>query len=185
MREAGPRIIRWPRARSSKRSPRTAKCGGGYRRCRVVLENRVPAEAASGFPRSRPSRSGRRSSRPTVTMAIASARNWNRIAPRVAPSDFRTPISRVRCVTDTSMMLARPMPPIASVSEPISPSSTCSAVDMVSMIFMNSLKTISLQRALVVGRKIMHAREDGAHVFDRLLCGTSGWRASRRGWSDT
>jgi tRNA (mo5U34)-methyltransferase len=59
---------------------------------------------------------------PIVTIAIASARNCQRIAPRVAPSDFRMPISFVRCVTDTSMMLARPTPPIASVRAPISPS---------------------------------------------------------------
>jgi hypothetical protein len=34
----------------------------------------------------------------------------------VAPIDFRMPISRVRCVTETSMMLASPTPPMARVS---------------------------------------------------------------------
>ena len=31
---------------------------------------------------------------------------------RRAPSAFSTPISRVRCVTETSMMFIRPMPPM-------------------------------------------------------------------------
>jgi hypothetical protein len=54
---------------------------------------------------------------------------------------FRMPISRVRCVTDTSMMLARPTPPMASVSDPMNPSSRRSAIPMVSTRRSNSLKT--------------------------------------------
>jgi hypothetical protein len=45
---------------------------------------------------------------------MASSRNWNRIERLVATTDFSMPISRVRCVTETSMMLARPTPPKAA-----------------------------------------------------------------------
>src|ERR1017187_1502277 len=56
---------------------------------------------------------------------MASSRNWNRIERLVAPMDFSMPISRVRCVTDTNMMLARPMPPMANVSVPTKPRRIC------------------------------------------------------------
>ena len=35
---------------------------------------------------------------------------------RVAPSALRTPISRVRSVTDTSMMFMMPMPPTSRLT---------------------------------------------------------------------
>ena len=41
----------------------------------------------------------------------ASMTNWLRMSFRLAPKDLRTPISRVRSVTDTSMMFIMPMPP--------------------------------------------------------------------------
>ena len=41
----------------------------------------------------------------------ASTRNWNMISPRVAPSAFRTPISRVRSVTEIIMIATTPTPP--------------------------------------------------------------------------
>ncbi|MND03161.1 hypothetical protein D3C83_228500 [compost metagenome] len=44
-------------------------------------------------------------------MNTASARNCRRITRFVAPSAFRMPISRVRSVTETSMMFMMPMPP--------------------------------------------------------------------------
>ena len=46
-----------------------------------------------------------------ATAAVASARNWPRIAPLGAPMALRMPISLVRSVTVTSMMLVMPMPP--------------------------------------------------------------------------
>src|SRR5271169_2201412 len=45
-----------------------------------------------------------------------------------APNAFSTPISLVRCCTETSMMFISPMPPIPRVSAPIKASSTLSAV---------------------------------------------------------
>ena len=41
----------------------------------------------------------------------ASMTNWLRMSRRLAPRDLRTPISRVRSVTETSMMFMMPMPP--------------------------------------------------------------------------
>ena len=59
---------------------------------------------------------------PTTVMVSASARNWKRMSRRRPPSAFSTPISRVRWVTDTSMMFIRPTPPMPSVSVPMKPS---------------------------------------------------------------
>ncbi len=41
--------------------------------------------------------------------------------PRFAPIDLRMPISRVRSVTDTSMMFMMPMPATTSATPPMAP----------------------------------------------------------------
>ena len=46
-----------------------------------------------------------------VLINSASVRNWPRISLGVAPTDWRSPISRVRSVTLTSMMFMMPIPP--------------------------------------------------------------------------
>ena len=51
---------------------------------------------------------------PTDAMAADSARNWRSTSRRRAPSDLRNPISRVRSVTDMSMMFMITTPPITS-----------------------------------------------------------------------
>ena len=48
---------------------------------------------------------------PMPVSVTASTRNCQRIVPRVAPSAFRTPISRVRSVTEIIMMAMTPTPP--------------------------------------------------------------------------
>ena len=55
---------------------------------------------------------------------VASARNWPRIAERGAPIALRMPISRIRSVTVTSMMLVTPIPPTSSEIAATAPSST-------------------------------------------------------------
>ncbi len=45
---------------------------------------------------------------------MLSIRNWVRIVLACAPTALRKPISRVRSVTDTSMMFITPMPPTSS-----------------------------------------------------------------------
>ena len=49
----------------------------------------------------------------------ASIRNWNRISARRAPSALRTPISRVRSVTEMDMMAITPIPPTISAIDEI------------------------------------------------------------------
>src|SRR5260221_7032871 len=48
---------------------------------------------------------------PNNPTAAASMRNWERISKRRAPTALRRPISRVRSVTETSMIFMIPMPP--------------------------------------------------------------------------
>ena len=51
---------------------------------------------------------------PTSVSVAASTRNWNMISRRVAPRALRTPISRVRSVTEIIMMATTPTPPTMS-----------------------------------------------------------------------
>ena len=48
---------------------------------------------------------------PRAEVAAASMTNCSIIYRSLAPRDFRTPISRVRSVTDTSIIFIMPMPP--------------------------------------------------------------------------
>ena len=64
------------------------------------------------------------SSPPRVPMVNASVRNWVRMLNRVAPSALRTPISRIRSVTETSMMFMTPMPPTTRLTLATPPSRT-------------------------------------------------------------
>ena len=50
---------------------------------------------------------------------------------RRPPSAFSTPISRVRWVTETSMMFISPTPPMPSVSVPMKASRICRPVVMI------------------------------------------------------
>ena len=56
---------------------------------------------------------------PMPVSVTASTRNCQRIVPRVAPSALRTPISRVRSVTEIIMIATTPTPP---TSRPIADS---------------------------------------------------------------
>ena len=51
---------------------------------------------------------------PMPVSVAASTRNWKMMSPRRAPSALRTPISRVRLVTETIMIAITPMPPTRS-----------------------------------------------------------------------
>ena len=51
---------------------------------------------------------------PADESTTASTRNWLKMSMPRAPTARRTPISRVRSVTDTSMMFMMPMPPTSS-----------------------------------------------------------------------
>ena len=54
---------------------------------------------------------------PIPVSVAASIKNCTRMSPRVAPNAFRTPISRVRSVTETIMIAITPIPPTSSATE--------------------------------------------------------------------
>ena len=54
---------------------------------------------------------------PTEVRNAASIRNCQRISRRLAPNALRTPISRVRSVTEIIMMAMTPMPPTINAIE--------------------------------------------------------------------
>ena len=60
---------------------------------------------------------------PVSARRTASIRNCERMSRSRAPTAIRIPISRVRSVTDTSMMFMIPMPPTTSDTDAIPPSS--------------------------------------------------------------
>ena len=51
---------------------------------------------------------------PKSEMVTASMRNCTRMSDFLAPTALRTPISRVRSVTETNMMFMMPMPPTSN-----------------------------------------------------------------------
>ena len=67
-----------------------------------------PASSASATPEMIPIRP------PLSDSVVASTRNCVRMSRRRAPAALRMPISRVRSVTDTSMMFMMTMPPTSS-----------------------------------------------------------------------
>ena len=60
---------------------------------------------------------------PATERDTASMRNCTRMSRSLAPTASRIPISRVRSVTDTSMMFMIPIPPTRRETEAIAPSS--------------------------------------------------------------
>ena len=107
----------------------------------TFLDNRAQGGAAGGFPFTRSgiggailSGDGSMASKVTKATEIASPmpplnavrnapsmKNWVRILRYVAPSALRKPISLVRSVTETSMMLMIPIAPSPSVTSPTTP----------------------------------------------------------------
>ena len=87
-----------------------------------------PSEAPSSTP----------SSPPTDVRNAASIRNWNKISGRRAPSALRTPISRVRSVTEIDMMAITPMPPTISAIDEMTTSAKNVARLKFSQIFRNA-----------------------------------------------
>ena len=66
---------------------------------------------------------------PNVASTSDSTRNWSRISLSCAPSALRRPISRVRSVTETSMMFMMPMPPTSRLMAPMLPRKTVNVCD--------------------------------------------------------
>ena len=73
---------------------------------------------------------------PIPVSVAASIRNCSWISPRDAPSALRTPISRVRAVTDTIMIAITPIPPTMSATD----ASTIMVRKKMSVIEVNTLR---------------------------------------------
>src|SRR6266571_3940819 len=95
-----------PMAPATRKAPAAAGAERSVGHCARCAMSRVAA-----MPRTMPA------APPTRLSAVSSTRNWNRMCPLRAPTASRTPISRVRSVTETSMMFMMPMPPTRSDTE--------------------------------------------------------------------
>jgi hypothetical protein len=58
---------------------------------------------------------------PARLIMVASARNWKTISVFLAPVAMRMPISRMRSITDASMIFIMPMPPTSKLIPAIAP----------------------------------------------------------------
>ena len=67
---------------------------------------------------------------PTLVSTAASIRNCTRISRRRAPIALRTPISRVRSVTEIVMIAITPMPPTISAIDEITTSDSRIAAEI-------------------------------------------------------
>jgi len=81
-----------------------------------------------------------------------SVRNWIKMSRLRAPSALRKPISRVRSVTETSMMFMMPMPPTSSEMPAIPPRKMVSTLVMVCAVLRKSFceKTVKSSTPMAV-----------------------------------
>ncbi len=82
-----------------------------------------------------------------------SRKNWKRMLRLVAPIALRSPISRVRSLTETSMMLMIPTAPSASVTIPTPPRNTSIAVKILPTICSVRIVSHSLKASGASGSK--------------------------------
>ena len=73
---------------------------------------------------------------------------------RVAPKALRRPISRVRSVTDTSMILITPMAPRPSVTSPTAPRNVSMASEILPTISAVAIESQSSKASGVSGSKL-------------------------------
>ena len=103
---------------------------------------------------------------PSRVRVAASTRNWNMISPRVAPRAFRTPISRVRSVTEIIMIAITPTPPTRSP--------TLESASMTRKKPLVRLLKVSSSRSWVMTAKLLSS--DGRRPrLDRSAAITSSW----------
>ena len=99
----------------------------------------------------------------------ASTRNWNMISRRVAPSALRTPISRVRSVTEIIMMATTPTPPTMS---PTPDSASITRKKPLVILFQVSRILSWLTRAKLLSCAGLRLRDDriaGGDLVHRLI----------------
>ncbi len=102
---------------------------------------------------------------PTRQTNTASIRNCCNTSPERAPTAMRMPISRVRSVTDTSMMFITPIPPTTSEITATSVRNSCS----VRVVFLGGLH----QAVHVIGEEVLLAvaqRQQARQLLFRFPC---------------
>ena len=100
---------------------------------------------------------------PSEVRNAASIRNWKRISARRAPSALRTPISRVRSVTEIDMIAITPMPPTISAIDEM----TISAKNVPWLIWSHSFRNASCVHEVEVVRLVeLQAVADAHHALD-------------------
>ena len=111
---------------------------------------------------------------PTELRVTASIRNCVRISWPCAPTAMRTPISRVRSVTLTSMMFMMPMPPTSSETPAIAPSSTVITREVAVAASAISCCVRTVKSSSRPGRMLCRCRSN-----EMICCwAASTWRAS-------
>ena len=107
---------------------------------------------------------------------MASMMNWAMMFRRLAPTARRTPISRVRSVTETSMMFMMPMPAARSAMELTTVTPMRTARVKVSNCAMSESLENNSKSSGCAGRHLAGRAQDAAHLF--LAIGITG-RAAR------
>ena len=74
---------------------------------------------------------------PISESTIASIKNWRMMFERFAPIALRIPISRVRSVTETSMMFMMPIPATTKATPPIAERPAATTLSELSKAVMN------------------------------------------------
>ena len=91
---------------------------------------------------------------PSSDSISASSRNCRRIAARGAPIAMRMPISRVRSVTETSMMFMMPMPPTIRLIEPIAASSAEIAAVVVDNVSVIAVRLVTVKSSALTASSL-------------------------------
>ncbi len=108
----------------------------------------------------------------TNTTSSVSTKNCRTIERRVAPSALRTPISRVRSRTATSITFITPMPPMKSVAMPTAPRKYFMPSVIVRKAFASSTVSQMLRRLVVLRVELVDPAERAAQLaLARLVLG--------------
>src|SRR5438477_117238 len=135
----------------------TIGCGTKSGRGTALIRTQVPT------PSPRPSK-------PLTTVSMAdSAKNWRRMSRLVAPMALRVPISRVRSVTETSMMFITPIPPRHRVTIATQPKKKRDhAKDFCQLL--GAIHRVPDEEGVFILRiEMPHSPQRSAHLQHRLL----------------
>ena len=103
---------------------------------------------------------------PMVASVVASIRNWPRMSRGRAPTARRRPISRVRSVTETSMMFMMPMPPTSSDTAATAASSSDRVLALAEAVLAISVRLRIEKSSSWSGKSAMALAEQRVHALD-------------------